>query len=292
MKKLSVLCAMVMLCSAVPALAQPAYRFALAGTKNFISAKTISSGTTISLDLYLTAVGAPQNAGGAWIDFSGSISGISYVSGGRCLASGAEGCTGPWQNNAGVFINEPDDPATGIPMPGKILYIVANLSGAAPDGDGDLIVGTVTLMCTAERSSAVDLVVVPGVATWAPLGDASIEPATLTLSPSSPTSTTTSIPGETTTSSGNSTSSSTSSSIPQKPCLVKQLYGEHSREAELCRSVRDNVLRETPEGRELIKTYYAWSPRLVSVLEQDGALKDQVKKLLDQILLLIGIAKG
>jgi hypothetical protein len=286
-------CALVLLSGAGSALAQPTYQFAEAGTKNFITEDTIAPGDQISLDLWLSNVGAPQQAGGAWIDFSGSTDEISYVSGGRCLAGGAEGCTGPWVPG-GVFLNEPDGPGT-------VLYQVANLGGAVPDGDGDLIVGTLTLECSALGDATVDLTLIPSVATWTPINDTDVQPATLTLSPGS---TTSSMPGETTSSSVppnsttttstpitttslNSTSSTTSSPIFPRPCLVEQIYGEESVEAGLCRYLRDSVLRKTTEGRELIKIYYDWSPRLVRALEDEAALKDQVKKVLDQILTLI-----
>jgi hypothetical protein len=294
MKKLLMVCALVLLSGAGSALAQPAYEFAEAGTKNFITEAVIAAGEQISLDLWLTDVSAPQQAGGAWIDFSASTGEISYVSGGRCLAGGAEGCTGPWQNNAGIFINEPvsEDSGGG---PGIVLYQVVNLGGAAPDGDGDLIVGTLTLECSAPGDAAVDLTVIPGVATWIPIDDTTVQPATLTLSPGS---TTSSIPGETTSSSvpPNSTtttstpvitSSTTSSPIFPRPCLVEKIYGEDSVEVAFSRYLRDSVLRKTPEGRELIKVYYDWSPHLVSALEDEPALKDQAKKVLDQILILI-----
>ena len=102
------MCVLLPLLGAVGlALAQPTYQFAEAGTKNFITETTIEVGDQISLDLYLSNVSDLQFAGGAWIDFTASTSRISYVSGGRCLADGTEGCTGPWQNNSGIFINEP-----------------------------------------------------------------------------------------------------------------------------------------------------------------------------------------
>jgi hypothetical protein len=282
MKKLFLLSTIVLLFGARSAPAQPAYQFTEAGTKNFITEDSITPGEQISLDLWLTDADTRQNSGGAWIDFSGSTDELSYVSGGRCLVGGAEGCTGPWQANAGVFINEPDPSAGG--GPGTVLYVVANLGGAAPDGDGDLIVGTLTLESIAPGDATVDLTVIPGVATWGPIDDASVESATLSLSQPS---TTTSVPGGTTTTSLQGTSSTTSSSISRPPCLVEQVYGENSVEVAFSRHLRDSVLRKTPEGRELIKIYYDWSPQLVRALEGEAALKDQLKKVLDQILHLI-----
>jgi hypothetical protein len=293
MKRLLMVCALVLLSGAGSALAQPTYEFAEAGTKNFITEAAIAAGEQISLDLWLTNADAPQQAGGAWIDFSGSTGEISYVSGGRCLLGGAEGCTGPWSPIAGDFINKPDGAGT-------VMYVVVNLGGAVPDGDGDLIVGILTLESIAVGDATVDLTVIPSVTTWTPIDDTTVQPATLTLSSESPPgSTTSSTPGETTTSSSvppNSTtttstpvitSSTTSAPIFPRPCLVEQIYGEDSVEVALSRYLRDSVLRKTTEGREIIKIYYDWSPHLVRALEDEAALKDQVKKVLDQIFILI-----
>ena len=56
-------------------------------------------------------------------------------------------------------------------------------------------------------------------------------------------------------------------------------------EVALSRYLRDSVLRKTTEGREIIKIYYDWSPRLVRALEDEAALKDQLKKVLDKVFL-------
>ena len=175
MKRLSMLCAIVLLFGAGSALAQPpTYQFAEAGTKNFVSETTIAPGEQISLDLYLSNVGAPQYVGGAWIDFTASTTRISYVSGGRCLNDSSEGCTGPWQETAGAFVNEPDGAGTAV-------YAVGNLDGSAPDVDGDLIVGTLTLECIAEGDVIVDLTLIPGVITWTPINDSDVVPGSLLI---------------------------------------------------------------------------------------------------------------
>ena len=163
MKKQSMVCAIFLLFGAGFAFAQaPTYQFADAGTKNFITAPTITVNTQISLDLYLTNVGAPQTAGGAYLDFTGSTAEISYVSGGRCFNDGSEGCTGPWTNGAGTLVNE----AGG---PGTLLYVVANLGGAAPDSDGDLIVGTVTLQNTGPNDATLNFGIGQLFSVWTPI---------------------------------------------------------------------------------------------------------------------------
>ena len=169
--------------------------------------------------------------------------------------------------------------------PGTVMYVVANLGGAAPDRDGDLIVGTLTLECSALGDATVDLTAIPGVATWSPIDDASIEPATLTLSPRAQQPRAFPVQPRRPRCRERVPQRARPSSRP--PCLVEQMYGEDSVEVAFSRYLRDSVLRKTPEGRELIKIYYDWSPQLVSALEEETALKDQVKKVLDQILILI-----
>jgi hypothetical protein len=68
-------------------------------------------------------------------------------------------------------------------------------------------------------------------------------------------------------------------------CPLGRLFGEKSEEAELMRHIRDNILNETPEGRAIIKLYYEWSPYLGEVLEKDEAFKQEVKEIIEGILL-------
>ena len=71
-------------------------------------------------------------------------------------------------------------------------------------------------------------------------------------------------------------------------CAAELIYGEHSAEAELLRVIRDTVLRRTPEGQEIIKLYYQWSPILVNAIKNDEEFKEEIKELTDGILQLIG----
>ena len=74
-------------------------------------------------------------------------------------------------------------------------------------------------------------------------------------------------------------------------CPVRQIYGDNSEETELLRIVRDNLLDETPEGREIIKLYYQWSPVIVQAMEQDEAFKKEIKKMIEEVLALIAEEK-
>ena len=149
------------------------YEVAPCGTKDFTTTTGVVPGGTICLDIWFTGVGAPQYAGHALIDFTVSTADIAYVSGGRCLLDGNEGCTGPWDPAAGVLVNEPE----GL---GTLLYIVANLGGADPDEDGDLIVGTVTLQNTGPNDATVNIKTLP-VSLWDPF-DQYIYPGQIVIS--------------------------------------------------------------------------------------------------------------
>jgi hypothetical protein len=86
--------------------------------------------------------------------------------------------------------------------------------------------------------------------------------------------TTTTIDGETTTTSAPS-------------CPTENIYGEHSEETELLRYFRDTILCKIPEGQELIKLYYTWSPVVVKAMENDEEFKEEVKEMVDGVLELI-----
>jgi hypothetical protein len=73
----------------------------------------------------------------------------------------------------------------------------------------------------------------------------------------------------------------------QTGCSSVVIYGEHSEEAELLRYFRDNLLSTTPEGQEVIRLYYKWSPVIVSVMEEDETFKEDVKGMIDGVLPLI-----
>ena len=67
-------------------------------------------------------------------------------------------------------------------------------------------------------------------------------------------------------------------------CASEAIYGEDSQEVEILRAVRDTILSATPQGREMIKLYYQWSPVIVRAIESDEALKEEIKSLIDGVL--------
>ena len=72
-----------------------------------------------------------------------------------------------------------------------------------------------------------------------------------------------------------------------KPCAAEQIYGEYSKEVALLRYFRNNVLSPVPEGREIIRFYYKWSPVIVKTIEKDVEYKKEVKAILDRVLKLL-----
>ena len=75
---------------------------------------------------------------------------------------------------------------------------------------------------------------------------------------------------------------------PELPtCTAEKIYGVYSKETQLLRYFRDNVLGKTPEGRELIRLYYDWSPAITEVMDKDEEFKKDLKELIDGVLGLI-----
>jgi hypothetical protein len=76
----------------------------------------------------------------------------------------------------------------------------------------------------------------------------------------------------------------------EEGCPIELIYGGKSEQTELLRLFRDNVLSKTPEGRQLIKLYYQWSPVMVRAMKQDEEFREEVKKMINSILPVIGEA--
>jgi len=68
------------------------------------------------------------------------------------------------------------------------------------------------------------------------------------------------------------------------PCAAETVYGEDSEATEMLRHYRDDVLSKTPEGQEVIKSYYKFSPTVTKLLEQRPLLKKRAKSLIDSML--------
>ena len=95
-------------------------------------------------------------------------------------------------------------------------------------------------------------------------------------------STTTTVSGSTT------TIVSTTTTTTEGACPAEEIYGEDAEETQLLRYFRDNVLHQTPEGRELIKLYYHWGPEIVRTMEEDEEFKKHLNEMIDGFLELMG----
>ena len=67
-------------------------------------------------------------------------------------------------------------------------------------------------------------------------------------------------------------------------CAAESIYGENSEQTELLRKYRDKILSKTPEGREIIKTYYKLCPIITKLFEQRPLLKNRAKAVIDSML--------
>jgi hypothetical protein len=70
-------------------------------------------------------------------------------------------------------------------------------------------------------------------------------------------------------------------------CPSQYLYGQSSEEVLLLRWFRDHVLHTTPEGKQLIRLYYHWSPLLLKGMAEDDALLEEVKSVIDHLVGLL-----
>lgn len=107
---------------------------------------------------------------------------------------------------------------------------------------------------------------------------------TTTTTTDDETTTTTTIKIETTTTTSTDVSTTTSST---EECCLLNIYGEDSEEVEVLRYLRDSVLSKTPAGREIIRLYYQLSPVISIAVQSDEEVKEEVKEMVDGILLLI-----
>ena len=78
--------------------------------------------------------------------------------------------------------------------------------------------------------------------------------------------------------------SSTSTTTQETTCPLIELYGKDSEEIVTLRHLRDNVLNQTPEGREIIHLYYKLSLSLTLLIEEDATFREEVKEIIEWIL--------
>jgi len=80
---------------------------------------------------------------------------------------------------------------------------------------------------------------------------------------------------------------STTTTIANQSCPLELIYGEDSKEIELIRYLRDNLLSQTPEGRKIIRLYYEWSPMIAGIMKKDEGFKKEVEEMMGRILELV-----
>jgi hypothetical protein len=80
---------------------------------------------------------------------------------------------------------------------------------------------------------------------------------------------------------------STTTTTTAGACPAEEIYGEDSEETELLRYFRDSILKQIPEGQELIRIYYLWSPTIVRTMEEDEAFKEDVQEMIDGVMHLL-----
>jgi len=128
--------------------------------KNFQSSVDLDPTETTTFDVYMRGAGSAQSGGAFYLDWTGNNADASYVS---CLAADEVDMpgVGTW---AASSTNVLGDVVGG---PGSLAVLLGNRDFAAPDGDGDLLLGRVTMQCDAPGVDVPILVgLVPGMPNW------------------------------------------------------------------------------------------------------------------------------
>ncbi len=81
----------------------------------------------------------------------------------------------------------------------------------------------------------------------------------------------------------------TTTTIDEETCFIEEVYGTHSETTALLRNLRDDILLKTPEGQEMVRMYYEWSPVVLKVIKEDKDGKKRVSSIIDEMLLLMAL---
>ena len=84
-----------------------------------------------------------------------------------------------------------------------------------------------------------------------------------------------------------SSTTTTKKTYNSDSCILTRVYGEYSDEVALMRFYRDNLLSRTMVGQEIIKLYYELSPMITMALDNDEELKQEVKEMVNEVVLLM-----
>ena len=74
---------------------------------------------------------------------------------------------------------------------------------------------------------------------------------------------------------------------PDAECPLIRALNNDEKKIGTLRRFRDEVLSKTPVGREYIRLYYVWSPFIVRAMEEDEEFRQEVQKLIEQLLPVI-----
>ncbi len=74
---------------------------------------------------------------------------------------------------------------------------------------------------------------------------------------------------------------------PPGPCAAEAALDNDQAKLAILRTFRDEVMSKTPEGQNLIRLYYEWSPSIARAVEQDEQYKREVAAIIERILPLI-----
>jgi hypothetical protein len=124
--------------------------------KTFDDEWTMEVGGEVELDIWVNDVPFALLSGGFWIEYDPSKVSIVSVD----VYDGFNGPPGPWE--VAFTLKVPD--AGG---PGTYLVAVSPpLIPAAPDGDGDLIIGKIRFHCESEGDAIITISTIPGLDTF------------------------------------------------------------------------------------------------------------------------------
>ena len=70
-------------------------------------------------------------------------------------------------------------------------------------------------------------------------------------------------------------------------CPMTSALGKDSNDLKTLRKFRDEVLRKSPVGQEIIKLYYELSPAIVKAMAEDKEFKEEVKDMIEGVLPLV-----
>ncbi len=142
--------------------------------KTFDDEWTLKVGDEVELDIWINDVPLPLLSGGFWIEYDPSEVSIVHVQ-----SYDGYFLPGPWEMAFTTMIRDPGGPGT------YVVYVGPPLMGAAPDGDGDIIIAKVRFRCEGEGDATITISTIPGSDTFVggdtTVFDSQIDPNAITV---------------------------------------------------------------------------------------------------------------